>query len=153
MGKPAKPFGTSTNAWGTTKKGLNHGWYMLVHPASQRILCAQPMDDPENNAVVTRALVRIIRTYARVDTSVYDRCCRYVQAGRKVAALNQIKTWAVDRLHGFKHKRTCPCSPYNKRGIKRRLAGVNTSAAEQVFAGFRCYASTFISMSRERHWF
>jgi hypothetical protein len=134
-------------------KLFSNGWFMMTDPACGRILSVEPMAGPENNDVAFRTIEKVISHYPCASVLIYDRACRLVQAGRGRRKLRQIRTWAVDKWHAYKHGKECVCSPWNHKNIERALNGLNTSVAEQTFSWFRSYASTFNSMRSLRHRF
>ena len=89
----------------------------------------------------------------KVDCLIYDRNCSLCMQAKTRPKLKDIKTWAIDPFHGSKHKKTCKCSPKNKRAIKNRLKGLNGSIAESTFAWFRNYARSLNKMRPLRHRF
>ena len=137
----------------STVKLMSHGWFMLVDPRSGRILSVEAMMQPENDAVVTRSLEKVLPWYPQMSKYIMDRNCRYYKRASQNPKLRQIKTWAIDNWHAEKHSATCPCSPKNHPAIRRAIAGLNTSIAGQTFSWFRGYASTFNTMSKLRHTF
>ena len=120
-------------------KAMTNGWFMLVHPSTMRIVGVTPQIEPENNAVVTASLEKILPYYPSCDGFIYDRQCRYAPTASAIASLSQIEHWCVDAFHAFKHKKGCKYCAKNRRSIKRRFKGVNGSAAERVFRWFRQY--------------
>jgi len=131
----------------------NNGWFCIADPKSGRIWAMVPQVDPENNAVVTRALTKIIHNYKNVDCWIYDRNCKYMKIAKNIDKLSQIEFWAIVKLHAYGHDDKCPCSHLNNRIIKRRLANVNTVICEQTFAWFRGYAAIFNHLRPNRHEF
>ena len=102
---------------------------------------------------VLTTLDKIIDIYPRCNCFIYDRSCCIHREAQTKPALAQIKFWTVDRFHANGHVRSCQQSPLNVQALNRRLAGVNTAVAEQVFSWFRGYARTFNEMRPARHSF
>lgn len=148
----AKPMKTR-KAPGGRAKPFTHGWFMVMDPANGRIVSVVQQFEPENNAVCIEALEKVIHIYGNVDAFILDRNCKFAPTASARPKLAQIKTWAIDRFHAHRHSSTCPCNPYSKKAIKKRLQGVNTSVCEQVWSWFRGYAPTFNTMNSKRHRF
>jgi len=127
----------SPKAPGGGRKPFLNGWFGVVSPKDGRILSMVQQFEPENNAVVTEALEKIIEIYPKANCFVMDRNCKYAPTVMSRKKLKVIKTWAIDKFHGKHHSATCKCSPYNHASIMRRLSGVNTSVCEQVWSWFR----------------
>ena len=105
-------------------KHFTNGWFMVVDPASARVISVKPMCGPENNQVAFETVERVADMYPNADTLVYDRCCKVTKAGKNRPKLRRIKTWATTMLHGKKHAASCPCNPYSHASIRKRLTGV-----------------------------
>jgi hypothetical protein len=66
----------------------------------------------------------------------------------------RFRAWGQLRLNDATgHNKACKNSPLNVPRLKRRLKGVNTAVAEQVFSWFRGYARVFNEMRALRHKF
>eukprot|EP00971_Amphidinium_carterae_P057264 1132121-Amphidinium_carterae.1 len=98
-------------------------------------------------------VAKILPVFPRCNAIVCDRACKMVKTKGKSDPTNRVKFWCVDKFHAHAHSKKCPCSPLYVGGIKRRLAGVNTSAAEQLFRWFRGYARVLNNTTTARHIF
>jgi hypothetical protein len=134
-------------------KRFKNGWFMVVDPRTRRIVSVSMMHKPECNDTAIGALERVIHTYPKVNVLIYDRACKLMPQATKRSRLRQIKTWAVDKMHGRKHTKGCKCNPHTVKKIWNRLRGINSSVCEQTFSWFRGYASTLNTMSPIRHRF
>jgi len=135
-------------------KRFNHGWFMVIDPRSKRIVSVRRQVNPENNAVVSASLEKVLWLYKKCDTFVMDRVCKYKKEGQSRAKLQQLKNYIVDKWHAKKgHNKRCTCSPCVHPRLNRRLRGVNTSICEQTFSWFRGYARTFNELRSQRHEF
>ena len=138
---------------GHEKRSHGHGWFMLIDPVSARILSVVPQDQPEGNTVATHSLLKVLPKYPKVDLLIMDRCCHFMPAALKTEGLEQLKYFSLDRFHSYGHTRKCPCNPRSKTRLKKRIAGLNTSVAEQTFSWFRGYSRVLNDMRRARHRF
>ena len=84
-----------------------HGWFMLVHPGAQRIVCATPMSSHEDNEVVSNSLFRVLPLYPKCNGFLMDRMCKYAPKNAGHPKLSQIKHFGVDELHAFGHSSKC----------------------------------------------
>ena len=134
-------------------KASTNGWFMVVHPATLRVLSVEPQIEPEDKHVVTKCLTKVLAACPACNGFVYDRQCRYAPWARKQGSLSQLKYYAVDAFHAFKHNSRCQYCAKNDRKIARRFKGVNGSACESVFSWFRGYASILNSMKANNHYF
>ena len=75
------------------------GWFMLVNPSSGRILAVTPMKTPEDNAVVTTALLKLLPAYHNINLLVMDRVCGYMPSAAQNPLLRQLKYYSVEWLH------------------------------------------------------
>ena len=66
---------------GGKKPGYANGWFMIVDPATKKVLAMVPQLKPENNAIVTEALKRILSLYPKCNCFIYDRNCQYQKTG------------------------------------------------------------------------
>ena len=130
-----------------------HGWFMLVHPPTLRILSVTPQTSPEGNNVVTKSLVRALPNYPMCDGFLMDRVCQYAPSAQKDQRLAQIEYYGVDNFHAKGHVATCKYCGKNCLRLKRRFRGVNGSACESVFAWFRTYAKILATTSPVVHHF
>ena len=143
----------SPPAIGGDHKLFTNGWLMVSNPADGRVVSVELQVEPENNEVTARALGKVLVSYPKVDCFLLDRNCKFAPRFKDLANFKQIKPWAIDKFHGLKHNGKCPCNPYAHPRITRRLKGVNTSVAEQVWSWFRNYSNTLNPMSSTRHKF
>jgi len=134
-------------------KRCTNGWFMLVDPTSQRILAVSEMKEPENNAILLSSLRKILPQHPNLKIVIYDRACKVVDAIRADESLKQVTHAIVDKWHGAKHGNTCKCNPCAKPSLMKKVRKINTSAAEQVFAWFRGYASCLNSTNPVVHRF
>eukprot|EP00438_Fugacium_kawagutii_P027957 Skav210836 [mRNA] locus=scaffold543:17052:17576:- [translate_table: standard] len=125
---------------------------MLVDPKTSRVVSVVSQDVPENNAVVSESLLKVLPLYKKVDLYIMDRACHYMPEAKATKGLEQLKYYAVDRFHAHRHKHNCPCDPKKPR-LKKRLGKLNTSVAEQTFSWFRGYAKVLNEMRELRHRF
>ena len=144
-GRPRK------TARGPTPYG--HGWFLVENPKDGRILAASEMHVPENNEIAINTMKKALAPLDSVDTAIMDKMCKVMPAAQKDEAFADIKYWAVDLFHAHKHNKACKCNPHVHLRLKRRLARVNTSRAEQVFSWLRGFAKTFNEFRPERHYF
>ena len=84
-----------------------HGWFMLVHPPTLRVLSMQPQVVHENNEVVTKSLKRVLPTYENCDGFMLDRQCKYAPKAAENPALEQIEYYGVDPFHAKGHNEKC----------------------------------------------
>lgn len=119
------------------KKEFTCGWMMTTDPRSSRVLAVEEQKEPENNAVKKAALGKILCHYPHVNALIHDRNCSFQTECARGGDFPQIKYWCIDKWHGAKHCRSCPCNPHLHPRLARRLRGINTSCSEQVFAWFR----------------
>ena len=96
---------------------------------------------------------KAIKPLEGVNTAIMDRMCKVMPAASQKAEFQGIKYWTCDLWHGRKHSKKCPCNPHVHARLKRRLKGVNTSIAEQVFSWMRGFARTFNELRPARHHF
>ena len=148
---------TTTHAGRPRKDGslkpFGHGWFMLVNPQDQRILCVVAMDKPENNPVVQKSLEKVLPLYQKVNGFIMDRVCGFAPTHASKKSLSQIKYWSLDKFHAHRHKKTCVYNPLYVKRLSRRFAKTNTSACEQVFSWFRNYARILNEARAIRHTF
>ena len=148
---------TTTHAGRPRKDGslkpFGHGWFMLVNPQDQRILCVVAMDKPENNPVVQKSLEKVLPLYQKVNGFIMDRVCGFAPTHASKKSLSQIKYWSLDKFHAHRHKKTCVYNPLCVKRLSRRFAKTNTSACEQVFSWFRNYARILNEARAIRHTF
>ena len=130
-----------------------HGWFMLVHPKTLRILSARPQQVHENNDVVTQSLKRTLPKYSKCNGFLLDRQCKYAPKNQYLPALSQLEYFGVDAFHAKGHSAGCKYCGKNNRRIKRRFHGVNGSACESVFAWFRIYARIIANADARVHHF
>ena len=134
-------------------KPYGHGWFMIVDPASGRVLSVVSQDDPENNLIASQALGKVLFLYPNVNCLIYDRNCSFMPAAQKNSALCQIQFWSIDLMHAYGHGKICACNPRVHKRLKSRLMNVNTSVCEQTFSWFRNYSKIFNDMRENRHRF
>lgn len=134
-------------------KAMTNGWFVLSDPHDGCILAVERQLLPENNEVKKRVLARVLPLYPNADCFVHDRNCSLEQSALQQPEFKQIKYWPIDMWHGAKHKAGCPNNPHKVLRLKRRVSGMNTSVAEQVFAWLRGYVKTFNNMRPQRHHF
>ena len=148
---------TTTHAGRPRKDGslkpFGHGWFMLVNPQDQRILCVVAMDKPENNPVVQKSLEKVLPLYQKVNGFIMDRVFGFAPTHASKKSLSQIKYWSLDKFHAHRHKKTCVYNPLYVKRLSRRFAKTNTSACEQVFSWFRNYARILNEARAIRHTF
>ena len=131
-----------------------NGWFFFIEPHTGRILWATPMRGPENNSLVVGELVKVASAYPYVTCLVYDRACKITRdAKKKGKLLRKIKFYIVDKFHGVNHSARCVANPYVHGKLMKRIHGINTVVAEQIFSWFRNYARTFNELRRNRHHF
>ena len=68
-------------------------------------------------------------------------------------ALWEIRTYSTDKFHGSRHKADCKENPYATPSLMRRIAGLNTSVAEQTFSWSRGYARSTHELRQARRRF
>ena len=83
-----------------SKRKFGHGWFMIVHPGSQRILGLEPQTEPENNAVKIRRLGKMVHVYKRVDCFIHDNNCPLQPTAARLPSLRQIAFWPIVRFRG-----------------------------------------------------
>ena len=130
-----------------------NGWFMVSCPRDGRIVGVTQMFEPENNLVTAQTLEKAIPHLKNCDCFILDRNCKAKIALESRPLLKQIRYYPIDEFHAQKHTDGCPCSPLHIRRLKRRIKGVNTSVAEQVFSWFRGYARVLNEMRSLRHRF
>ncbi|CAE7211717.1 ANKRD52 [Symbiodinium sp. KB8] len=135
------------------KKPYGYGWFMAVHPGTQRILAVSCLKKPEGHDVVDDVLTRILPKYKNMNGVIIDRVCSFLPRAKSQAKFRQIKHWSVDFFHAHGHNASCPCNPHHIPRLARHFKGINTSAAEQVFAWFRNYARVLNEATAMRHSF
>ena len=126
---------------------------MVALPRDGRIVGVQQMFEPENNDVTAATLEKAIVHLKSCDCFILDRNCRAQKALEKRPLLSQIKYYPTTKLHAYGHPAKCKNNPLNILRLKRRLRGVNTMVAEQVFSWFRGFARTLNEMRGSRHTF
>ena len=137
----------------STTRTRSHGWFMLVEPRMMRIVGIQPMMSPENNEVKVKALKTIMPHYKNLDCFIHDRNCSFESFARSHAFLKQIRFYPIDRFHSVTHKKGCKNNPRTIKRLARRVKGVNTSAAEQIFSWFKRYSGVLNEMPKGKHSF
>ena len=125
----------------------------MVVTAGGRIVAVEPMEQPENNAVVTKALLRILASYPNVNCYIMDRNCKYARTVENTAGLKQLKYLPIDKMPAKGHKRSCVHNPKSSLRFRRRIAKVNPQAAEQTFSWFWGYARMLNEMRPSRREF
>ena len=130
-----------------------NGWFMAVDPSTGLVLSVSPMQDPENNEIATNVLLDLVSRGSQINCVIYDRMCACLNHAQAQKPLKQIKYWCIDRFHARAHSPKCACSPLNHRRLDLRLRNVNSSIAEQTFAWFRNYASSFNTKAINSHMF
>lgn len=135
------------------KKGVSNGWFMLVDPASKKIVNVMEMKDRENNAVVLNSLREVLPMYTNCNAFIMDRCCQFYKMAMKENVCDQIKFYMIDKFHASLHVKTCKCSPLYVKTLKKRMKGVNGSICEITFSWFRRYAKILNPMAANRHRF
>ena len=130
-GRPSQKKKKKAKKGGKGKSpNMTNGWFMLVHPPTLRVLAVTSQHEPENNAVVTKSLKRVLPQYDECDGFMYDRQCRYAPTAKLNPKLEQIEHWAVDPFHGHKHTKKCKFCARNSRALKKRFKKTNGSACE-----------------------
>ena len=135
------------------KSGYSNGWFMVISPRTGKILHVSQQIHPENNNCVAASLEMVSERYENVNCCIYDRNCSFHQSARKRRRLRRIRYYPIDKWHGKKHRKTCPCRPQSNTSLRNRLRGINTSVAEQTFSWFRGYSKHLNEMRAVRHKF
>ena len=128
--------------------------HRVVHayrPLHRTDIGCHPVAQPENNAVVTESLAKVLPHHPRINLLVMDRVCGYRPSAEQNPLLRQLKYYSVDWLHAKGHTDACECNPYFVGRLSRRLGKMNTSVCKQTFSWFRKYAHTRNHMSPLRH--
>ena len=137
---PAKPY------WG--------GRVFPICHKTGRILHAVPMFHPENNALVLDELENVVERYPFANCFSYDRAWKILlDVQKRKAAPWKIRTYATDKFHGWRRKKSFLANPFSSAKLMRRIEGLNTSVAEQTFSWFRGYARSTNEMKPQRRQF
>lgn len=135
------------------QKDMTHGWFLITDPRTSRVLSVVQQVQPEDNSIKAAALGKVMHMYPNCDCFIHDRNCSFEEYAHRNPALEQLHYYPTDKWHGFKHKEGCPNSPYEVPRLRRRVRGLNTSVAEQVFGWFRGYTKILNYTSPLRHKF
>ena len=112
------------------------------------------MRGPENNALAIGGIREMIRKYPYLNCLVYDRACKIQRGVSRIRnEIGKIRTFATDKFHGARQSTKCPCNPFARKKLTRRIEGVNTVAADQSFSWFRNYARAFSELGGNRNHF
>ena len=88
-------------------------------------------------------------TMPYLDGVMVDRACSFLPHARSLEVMIQGKYWSVDTFHA--QGKSCECNPLYQKRPSRRFKLTNSSAAEQVFGGFRSHARALHGCTPSRH--
>ena len=107
----------------SSERGSRHGWLVAVDAQTSKIVSLACMKRPENNAMVLEMMEKLVEKFPKLKTLIYDRACALVKQAKSRKTLAQVRHYAVDKFHAYRHSKKCVASPLVHKSLARAISG------------------------------